>query len=89
MALLRAGGVTVWVGLHEAGSDVDRQAMIRFEKLVTGSFCYDEADFAAAIPLARLVDEAWLEPADLSTGVSVFDRLRGAPSRFIKTILIP
>lgn len=89
VGLLRPGGAAVWLGLHAAESDVDCRAMIRGEKAVLGSFCYTDAEFAAAVPLAGEVDEDWLEPRDLADGVEVFASLMRGPAPRIKTILVP
>ncbi|WP_238007098.1 alcohol dehydrogenase catalytic domain-containing protein [Dactylosporangium sp. AC04546] len=89
VALLHPGGATVWLGLHAAESDVDCRAMIREEKAVLGSFCYTDAEFAAAVPLAAGLDERWLELRDLGDGVAVFEELMRGPSARIKTMLVP
>ncbi|GGM65965.1 alcohol dehydrogenase [Micromonospora sonchi] len=89
LELLRPGGATVWLGLHEESSDMDCRAMIRGEKRILGSFCYRDDEFRAAVPMAASVDERWLELRDLSAGVDVFDELMRGPSRHVKTMLIP
>ncbi|MET7402445.1 alcohol dehydrogenase catalytic domain-containing protein [Dactylosporangium sp. NPDC005572] len=89
VGLLHPGGAAVWLGLHAAESDVDCRAMIRAEKAVLGSFCYTDAEFAAAVPLVAGLDEDWLELRDLADGVAVFDELMRGPAARIKTMLVP
>ncbi|MGI5240410.1 alcohol dehydrogenase catalytic domain-containing protein [Dactylosporangium sp. CA-139066] len=89
VAQLHPGGAAVWLGLHAAESDADCRAMIRGEKAVLGSFCYTDAEFAAAAPLAAALDEDWLELRDLADGVEVFEALMRGPSARIKTMLVP
>ncbi|MET9340495.1 fumarylacetoacetate hydrolase family protein [Nonomuraea sp. NPDC003804] len=51
LALLRPGGVAVWLGLADPVAGFDAAALVRGEKRVLGSFAYTDADFATAAEL--------------------------------------
>jgi threonine dehydrogenase-like Zn-dependent dehydrogenase len=89
LALLRPGGVAVWVGLHSKGAALDAQAMIRAEQRVLTTFCYDRQDFQVATDLVSQLKPDWLDVQPLSTGDRVFRDLCSTPGRFPKTMLVP
>ena len=78
---LRPGGVTVWIGLHEAESSLDINDAIRREIVCYGSFAYTHLDFAAAL---RALEQKrlWLNPPwtrvePLERGAACFEELLG------------
>ncbi|GMA95400.1 hypothetical protein GCM10025881_22240 [Pseudolysinimonas kribbensis] len=54
-----------------------------------GSFCYTDADFAAAVELVGHVRREWYEVRPLSEGVEAFTRLLTTVPTTIKTVLVP
>mgnify|MGYP001233693583 CR=1 FL=1 len=88
LALVRPGGTAMWVGLHEPASDADSLAMIRFEKRVLTSFCYDPTDFRAAARFVGSLSTEFIRVLPLSSGVEAFTELLGGPIPAIKTVLV-
>ncbi len=86
---LLPGGSTVWVGLLSSDSGIDGKAIVRDEKLITGSYCYTDADFRQAIALAEQVDLSWTTSFHLDRGAAIFDELRAGRHDIIKALLKP
>lgn len=86
---LLPGGKTVWVGLLSSDSGIDGKAIVRDEKMITGSYCYSDADFRQAMKLAESVDLSWTTVFDLDSGVAIFDELRAGRHDVIKALLKP
>jgi threonine dehydrogenase-like Zn-dependent dehydrogenase len=87
--LLRPGGTAVWIGLHGAGSGLDGTALIRSEKRILGTFCYQDQDFRAAISRAEMLGSSWISTFPLTDGVGVFHRLLRGDVASVKTVLLP
>lgn len=86
---LRRGGRAVWLGLLSADPGFDGQQIVRDEKLVTGSYCYTPADFAASIELARTLDLDWTTSFPLAKGDKIFTELAGGRQDVVKALLRP
>jgi threonine dehydrogenase-like Zn-dependent dehydrogenase len=87
--LLRPGGTAVWIGLHGSDPGIDGLALIRNEKRVLGTFCYQDQDFQAAIARAATLESSWISTYPLADGVDVFQRLAGGDVSSVKTLLLP
>ncbi len=72
---LKAGGVTVWIGLDTAPAEVDIPPLVRGERTITTSYCYTGAEFEAAVELCRQFQVDELEIVSLGEGPAVFERL--------------
>jgi threonine dehydrogenase-like Zn-dependent dehydrogenase len=89
LELLRPGGTAVWIGLHGSDPGIDGLALIRNEKRVLGTFCYQDQDYRAAIARSATLDSSWITTFPLDEGVDVFQRLVAGDVNSVKTILIP
>ncbi len=86
---LRPGGTAVWIGLMSADAAFDAQSLVRQERRVTGSFAYDNDEFAAAVELAGRVDLSWAEPFPLEEGADMFHSLMNGRDDVVKAVLHP
>lgn len=90
---MRAGGIVVLLGLHEAESPLEANYVIRSEIQVKGSFAYTSADFKAAVDMlgAGVVSpsESWLEERPLAACGDSFAQLIDSPPPIAKIILRP
>lgn len=77
--LLRSGGRVVWVGLHEASSELPINDLIRREIISYGSFAYAMLDFGhalAALSDGRLrLNDRWTRIEPLERGTACFEEL--------------
>ncbi|MEV4163825.1 zinc-binding dehydrogenase [Nonomuraea dietziae] len=89
LALLRPGGVAVWLGLAEAVAGFDAAGLVRGEKRVLGSFAYTDADFATAAELVGGWDLSWVGTFPLIEGAAVFTTLMNGHSVPVKALLTP
>jgi len=87
--LLRPGGTAVWIGLHGSDTGVDGLALIRTEKRVLGTFCYQDLDFRAAVSMIGTFVPAGLVSHMLEEGVEAFGRLVEGDVSNVKTLLLP
>lgn len=89
-ALVR-GGTAVWIGLHEAKTQVDGNQVVRSEIHIRGSFCYRDDEFMRAVDLMNSgtlmpADRHWLDVRPLENGDQAFRELvNGSP--FAKIVL--
>ncbi|MFC4597685.1 zinc-dependent alcohol dehydrogenase [Cohnella hongkongensis] len=84
------GGRVVFSGLHEAASPLPVNLAIRNEIAMLGAFCYDSADFAAALEWLRtgrvhLADGLHL--SGLENGKACFEQLLSGPNPYTKILL--
>jgi threonine dehydrogenase-like Zn-dependent dehydrogenase len=86
---IRPDGTAVFIGLHSDDPGFRGRDIIRNEKRVIGSFCYTDADFAAAVGLVSRVRREWYEVRPLAEGVDAFTRLLSTVPTTIKTVLVP
>lgn len=87
--LLRPGGTAVWIGLHGPDTGVDGLGLIRTEKRILGTFCYQDLDFRAAVARAATLEPTGLASYPLQEGVEVFERLVAGDLSSVKTMLLP
>jgi threonine dehydrogenase-like Zn-dependent dehydrogenase len=87
--LLRPGGTALWIGLHGPESGVDGLGLIRNEKRILGTFCYQDVDFRAAIVQAAELDLTGVATYPLENGVDVFERLVAGDVSSLKSMLLP
>jgi len=87
VARLRPGGVSVWIGLHEPDAGFDSLALVRQERVVSGTFAYLNEDFAAALELAAHADPSWVEQIPLADSAARFGELLRAPGSVPKTVM--
>ena len=88
--LLRSGGTAVWIGLHGADSAVDGLQMIRGEKRILGTFCYQDVDYRKAVAQLPLMKPYAVRKVPLNKGVEAFERrMHHCDLDTLKTILVP
>lgn len=88
--LIRSGGTAVWIGLHGAESGVDGVQLIRGEKRVIGSFCYQDVDYRTAIARLASMSPHVTTSVPLDEGVGAFERrMHNGDLDTLKTILLP
>lgn len=87
--LLRPGGTAVWIGLHGPDTGVDGMAVIRTEKRVLGTFCYQDLDYRAAVARIAALEPAGIASYPLEEGVEAFERLVDGDVSSVKTMLLP
>lgn len=84
------GGRVIFVGLHEADSDLQANDIIRKEVRIEGSFAYAPLDFAEAfqwLAAGQAQIDPWLVKMPLSEGKAGFERLLGKPGPVAKILL--
>lgn len=89
---LRAGGMSVWIGLHENEMTLDSYAITLPEKLVSGSYAatMDELRLAVDLMATGRVDAlSWVQRIALEDGVDAFHRMLVAKGTDIKAVLEP
>lgn len=90
---VRLGGSVVFLGLHEAESQVQANLIVRSEVVITGSFAYTPAEFDQAVAMlaAGEVRPAadWLEERPLAACADSFVELIDAPPAVAKIVLRP
>lgn len=89
---LRAGGMAVWIGLHENEITLDSYAITLPEKLVSGSYAatMDELRVAVDLMTTETVDaRSWVQRFALEDGVGAFQRMLAAKGTDTKAVLIP
>lgn len=92
VAATRSAGKVVLSGLHEEASSFPASEVVRREIAVTGAFCYDEEDFAAAIDMVhknKLRLDPWIVEAPMTEGGAWFERLINSPGAVSKVLLVP
>lgn len=87
--LLRPGGTAVWIGLHGPDAGADGLALIRGEKRILGTFCYQDQDYRAAIDIAEGLSTNWVATVPLANGVPAFLALANGDVTHVKTVLEP
>lgn len=91
VTLIRRGGKAVFVGLHEAGSSIPGNDIVRSEKQVIGSFSYSDDDFARAVSLANqgFLDTSggWLDVRGIAEGEASFLEQTTPTAPFSKILL--
>ncbi len=91
VALIRRGGRAVFVGLHEPGSSLPGNDIVRSEKQVIGSFSYSDDDFAKAVSLANQgfleASGGWLDIRGLGSGQESFLEQTTPTAPFSKILL--
>jgi threonine dehydrogenase-like Zn-dependent dehydrogenase len=90
---VRPGGVVVLLGVHDAESTMQVNAVVRGEVRVVGSFAYTMADFVEAVAMlgrseVRAEDD-WLEERPLDACAASFAQLIDAPPDIAKIVLRP
>jgi threonine dehydrogenase-like Zn-dependent dehydrogenase len=90
---VRPGGTVVFLGLHEAESQIQANYVVRSETHITGSFAYTSADFSVAVAMlaAGKVRPApdWLVERPLDACADSFAELIDAPPAIAKIVLRP
>lgn len=91
--LLGAGGVALWLGMHDQLATVPAFEVVVREQRVQGSFAYTNADFARAVQLLERDPAEFalpVMPFPLEDGGAVFERLlQGRSDGFLKALLSP
>ena len=67
----------------------DAAHLVRFEKVVKGSFAYSDAEFSHAIDIASELNLSWSTTYDLGEGAEVFNALMNGQTTPIKALLRP
>jgi threonine dehydrogenase-like Zn-dependent dehydrogenase len=83
------GGITVWLGLASAEPGFDAAHLVRFEKVVKGSFAYSDGEFAHALAIASELNLSWWTTYDLGDGAEIFNALMNGQTTPIKALLRP
>lgn len=86
---LRRGGTAVWIGLLSTNAGFDGQEIVRSEKKVVGSYCYNPREFDAALDLATRVPLDWTSRYPLTDGERVFSLLLSGVTDPTKALLMP
>lgn len=90
---LRPGGRAVLLGLHEDNTLLPGNHIVRQEVLISGSFAYTRADFAAALRLLAAgwlrPERAWLAERPLNEGAEAFAELTSGKNLVAKIVLRP
>lgn len=88
VALIRAGGIAVWVGLHSPQVEFPAQPFVRNEKQILGSFAYTPAEFRAAVAVVAQVQPAWTMTRSMADGPEVFTALLADPGTVARVVLV-
>jgi threonine dehydrogenase-like Zn-dependent dehydrogenase len=88
--LLRMGGTSVLLGLHDPGFPIDGNQLVRRELTITASYAYSRDSFATALGLVRMVDlDGWIRFGELEDGPESFRTLVENPTGPPKIVLRP
>jgi threonine dehydrogenase-like Zn-dependent dehydrogenase len=88
----RAGGMTVWLGLHENAMTFDSHDITLGERTLQGSYAasLDELELAVDLLARGRVDGAsWVKSFPLDEGAQAFDRMLASKGDDIKAVLLP
>jgi threonine dehydrogenase-like Zn-dependent dehydrogenase len=89
---IRAGGATVWIGLHENSMTFDSYNITLPEKQVLGTYAATIEELQQALDLmsAGKVDAlSWVQRFPLTDGVTAFQRMLAAKGADIKAVVCP
>ena len=88
----RAGGMTVWLGLHENTIPFDSFEVTLGERTVQGSYCASLEELELAVDLlarGRVDGSSWVKTFPLDEGVAAFERMLKPSGDDIKAVLLP
>ncbi len=88
----RAGGVTVWIGLHEDPITLDSYEITLAERRLQGSYAASMAELKTAVGLlanGQVDGKSWIKTFPLIEGVEAFHRMLAAQGDDIKAVLLP
>jgi threonine dehydrogenase-like Zn-dependent dehydrogenase len=86
---LRPGGVSVWIGLAQPDPGFDSLSLVRQERVVCGTFAYDDSEFDEALELCARADPRWVEQIPLAGAAERFGELLRAPGPIPRTAIQP
>lgn len=92
LAVLRAGGTAVWIGLHENRIAMDSYAVTLAEKRVLGSYGAILSEMRTAVEMmvrGRVDVISWVQTFSLDHGVAAFERMLAARGTDIKAVVVP
>jgi L-iditol 2-dehydrogenase len=92
VAIARAGGEVVWIGLHADETALSGQDVVLGERRIQGSYAVTPRDLRKAIGLlahGRVDLERWVRPFPLADGARVFRDLLHQPKEYVKAVLMP
>jgi len=87
--LLKPGGVSVWIGLHQPDAGFDSLSLVRQERIVCGTFAYLDAEFDEAVELCQEAHKGWVETVSLPDSAARFSELMREPGPVPKTVVVP
>jgi L-iditol 2-dehydrogenase len=88
----RAGGMTVWLGLHENTIPFDSFDVTLGERTVQGSYCASIEELELSVDLlarGRVDGSSWIKTFPLDEGVTAFERMLKPRGDDIKAVLLP
>jgi L-iditol 2-dehydrogenase len=88
----RAGGMTVWLGLHENTIPFDSFDVTLGERTVQGSYCASIEELELAVDMlarGRVDGSSWVTTFSLDDGVKAFERMLKPAGDDIKAVLLP
>lgn len=88
----RAGGMTVWLGLHENTIPFDSFDVTLGERTIQGSYCASLEELELAVDLlarGRIDGSSWIKTFPLDEGVQAFERMLKPAGDDIKAVLVP
>lgn len=88
----RAGGTTVWIGLHENSVAINSHEVTLSERRVQGSYAATLDELKVAVDLlasGRVDGSSWIKTFPLVEGVEAFRRMLSAQGDDIKGVLVP
>lgn len=84
---LKEGGVSLWIGLDTAPAEVDIPHLVRGERAIVTSYCYDEDELVEAVGLCAEFAPDELDIIPLSSGPDMFRQWHvGGPGGSARTI---
>ena len=88
----RAGGISVWIGLHENTITLDSFDITLPERRIQGSYAATLEELKVAVDLlagGRVDGTSWVKTFPLHEGVEAFGRMLAAKDDDIKAVLVP
>jgi threonine dehydrogenase-like Zn-dependent dehydrogenase len=88
----RAGGMTVWLGLHENTIPFDSFDVTLGERTIQGSYCASIEELELAVDMlarGRVDGSSWVKTFSLDDGVKAFERMLKPAGDDIKAVILP
>lgn len=91
-AVLKAGGITCWIGLYDNELVCDSYNIVLEEKRIVGSYSATKADFLKAADLiysGKVDGESWVSTFEIDRAEEAFKRMLKPEGKDLKAVILP